>query len=254
MKKNVIISFFSLAFLLTMATNSFAYFGWEDGTTQGWVGETFNTTKYYYSGQHSLGIDLNFIGDGFKSSKTTLPFCNIKTDMEISQLAFKIFIPSLPAIPLDLKAQIYIEDIQGRTNRNRWTFLLTDSWNDVVIDIPVDFQEPVSVAIIFGTNFQYTGKVYVDQAEAPIPNDLSDGFYNNAFYDTYVPNFSETQELQLIPTIEVITDTMPKTGGFGAADSEEDNKKVVFEYETFLLLSFGLFIFSITFLKHNPMA
>ncbi|MFH1856318.1 MAG: hypothetical protein ABH836_03685 [Candidatus Omnitrophota bacterium] len=228
-----------------------AYFGWENGTTQGWMGNTYNSTEYYYSGQHSLALNLNFSGNGFESLKTSLPNTVMQSETTIANLSFKVYIPASPQPPLDLKAQIYIEDAQGKIRRGKWCFLLSDDWNDLSENIPAEFQQPLSLSIIFGTNFKYKTTVYIDQSQTSIPNEITGKpVYSDAFYSTYIPPPEEELNFQLIPNVSLESSVVPKSGGFGTINpSATDDKKVALEPHTLYLffIAFACFIFELKF-------
>jgi hypothetical protein len=223
----ILILFFLLSLILSGERSALAQFGWEDGTTQGWQGNVYNSTKYYYGGQRSLTVDLNLTGKGFKSAQTVLPVYKGKAG---EPLTFRIYVPSTPLIPLDLKAQIYIEDFKGRIIRSRWSFLLADRWNGLSFSIPADFEGPFSLALIFGTEFEYRGKIYVDQTQVPFANLEPKEFYSNnaipALYNTYVPTPSLSTGFQLVPVAQPGEGLPVRTGGFGTPISSSGEESI----------------------------
>lgn len=263
-RKLLIIVLFGLFSLVIWPAHSMADVGWEDGTTQGWCGNVTNSASYYYTGQHSLALDLNLKGEGFKSTQTTLPHY---TGEPGEPLAFKIYIPSTPEAPLDLKSQVYIRDFQGNIIRSPWSFLLTDRWNDLSFTIPAHFKGPFTLALVFGTQFQYQSRIYIDQTlepSGPAPGDAIPAFYN-----TYIPLASGIGP-QLIPA-QFSQQRPVRIGGFGGLGSNGEEGggvsqplnaggvsqplndvgggEVIFEHKTFLLLSLGLFVFGLKLKK-----
>ena len=270
---------FCLIIVVGLQNSALAYFGWEDGTTQGWRGNVSNSTIQYYSGNHSLEVNLNLKGKGFKSSQTTLPNYPGKAG---DQLSFKVYVPSVPEAPLDLKAQVYVSDSKSNILRSRWIYLLTDRWNDLFYAIPEDFEGPLSIALTFGTELDYTGHVYIDQSQAPFKDSPPKENYSNnvnpAAYNTYMP-LPAGGGLQLVPAAQLAGESGPRRGGFGTplangtpaligdtsgsqttsttttstttttptittptiSTDTSGGEEVIFEHKSFILLSVGLF-------------
>ncbi len=286
--KLITIVLFGLISLTLAKANAIADdFGWEDGTTQGWIGNVSNSGTYYYNGRHSLALNLNLKGEGFKSTQTSLAAYDGKPG---DSLGFKVYLPSTPEVPLDFKGQVYIGDSQGNITRNRWSFLLSDRWNDLFFTIPADFKGPFTVALSFGTQFQYEGRIYIDQTqELPkLPGDTIPGCYN-----TYIPASAEetgflpmalapqsdqNRSLRRIgsfrepssdtestgeeetgeplffassstPTIPASTGTTITASSVNQSSGGNGGGGVIFEHKTFLLLSVGLFMFGLKFKK-----
>ncbi len=280
--KLITIVLFGLISLTLAKANAIASdFGWEDGTTQGWIGNVNNSGTYCYNGRHSLALDLNLKGEGFKSTQTSLTVYDGKPG---DPLIFKVYLLSTPEVPLDLKGQIYIGDSQGNITRSRWSFLLSDRWNDLSFNIPADFKGPFTIALSFGTQFEYQGRIYIDQVQKP--SKLTPGDAIPGCYSTYIPapaggtgfgplalapqsgksgirrlgGFASTESTgeegttwEGIPfSASSTTSSVPAsstTTVSSSTDKSSGGGGVIFEHKTFLLLSVGLFMFGLKFKK-----
>jgi len=254
----LIINIICFSFLMPLGANAATEsFGWEDGSLAGWRGNIENSTTHYYNGRHSLALNLNFDGNGFTNKQISIS--NYSGEPK-KLFIFKIYIPSVPEIPIDLKSQIYIKDSQGNAARSRWSFLLGDKWNELSLAVPSNFKEPLTLTINFGTQFQYKGKIYIDQAQSSSLEITPDTM--PAFYNTYIPS-PRQQEVLFQPAPAASNQkkiiTMISFGTLNSSSEQEDAFNLplnyssagleVFEHETLLLISAGICIFGLKLKK-----
>lgn len=161
--------FFALAGLIGpnhkhTAQASSAFYGFEDGTVQGWTHSgsatmVANSTTYAQQGSHSLQVSLS----GASNSRTGFTYVNPGSGINAGdQLQAYVYLPSGSAT---LQAGIYVQDQAYKQTSANYVTLTAGRWTKLVYTVPSTAKLPLrQFGVQFTAPSRFTGSAFVDAA------------------------------------------------------------------------------------------